>query len=55
MIEMTVRDLIEILEDLDPTLPVVVDSAEAEIAVVRDEMYFVAGSGYQDGPIVKIC
>lgn len=52
---MTVRDLIEILENLDQDLPVVVDEAEAEIAVVRDEMYYVTGQGYQDGPIVKIC
>lgn len=51
---MTVRDLIEILEELPSDLPIVVDSCEADEVVVRDEMYYNAELGYEDGLIVKI-
>ena len=51
---MTVRDLIEILEEFPQDLPVVVDGCEAEQIVVRDEIYFSSDAGYRDGLIIKI-
>ena len=51
---MTVRDLIEILEELPYDLPVVVDGSEVDQVLVRDEVYYTTDLGYQDGEIVKI-
>lgn len=51
---MTVRDLIEVLEELPYDLPVVVESHETEEVVIRDEIYYSAELKYKDGPIVKI-
>ena len=51
---MTVRDLIEILEEMPSDLPVVVESSEADTVVVREEIYYSADLGYEEGPIVKI-
>jgi len=51
---MTVRDLIEILEDLPMDLPVVENGCELTEVLVRDELYLSADSGYKDGQIVKV-
>ena len=54
MIKLTVRDLIEILEEMPYDLPVVVNDNEADEVLLRDEIYYTSDLGYQDGPIVKI-
>lgn len=51
---LTVRELIEVLEDMPPDAVVVVDGDEAEEAVLRDEIYFEDHFGYKEGLIVKI-
>ena len=51
---MTVRELIETLEELPLDLPVVVDSKEVDIIVIRDELYYSEDAGYVDGKIVKL-
>lgn len=51
---MTVRDLIEILEEMPADLPVVVDGSEVDQVLLRDEIYYSADLGYQDGEIIKI-
>ena len=51
---MTVRELIEALEEFPADLPVVTDSYEVELAVERDEIWYSNETGYQDGPIVKL-
>ena len=51
---MTVRDLIEALEELPYDLPVVVNSGEAEEVLVREELYYASDFGYEEGTIVKI-
>lgn len=54
MIHLTVRDLIEILEDMPYDLPVVVNDCEVEEVLIRDEIYYTSDLGYEEGPIVKI-
>lgn len=51
---MTVRELIETLEELPYDLPVVVESHEADEVLIREEIYFTSDFGYQDGMIIKI-
>jgi hypothetical protein len=51
---LTVRDLIEILEELPYDLPVVVNSCEADEVLIRDELYLTQDFGYKEGEIVKI-
>jgi hypothetical protein len=51
---MTVRELIETLEELPLDLPVVENGYEITEIVVRDEIYLTADNGYRDGQIVKV-
>ena len=51
---MTVRDLIEILEELPMDLPVVENGCEITEVLIRDELYLTAENGYQEGMIVKV-
>lgn len=51
---MTVRELIETLEDLPLDLPVVVNSCEVEDIVTREEIYYSSDVGYQEGIVVKL-
>lgn len=53
---MTVRDLIEALEEMPAEAIVVVNGDEAEEVVLRrDEIYFEDHFGYKEGLVVKIC
>ena len=51
---MTVRELIEALEEMPSDLPVVVNSEEVEDILQRDEIYYSSEQGYQEGPIIKL-
>lgn len=51
---MTVRDLIEMLEELPMDLPVVNNENEITEVLIRDEIYFSADGNYKDGQIVKV-
>lgn len=51
---MTVRDLIEILEELPQDYPVTTDSAEITEIVVRDEIYYTEDGLYDEGFVVKL-
>ena len=51
---MTVKELIERLEELDPNATVVVDGSEVEEVVLRDEMFYTAEGLYSEGYIVKL-
>lgn len=51
---MTVRDLIEALEELPYDYPVVVNSCEVDTIVEREEIYYSTDNGYQEGPVIKI-
>ena len=51
---MTVRELIEALEEFPLDLPIVTDGCEITDIVVRDEEYFSADHKYKDGEIVKV-
>ncbi len=51
---MTVRDLIERLEEMPSHLPVCVDGTEVSEVIIRDELHFTADYEYEDGPVVKI-
>ena len=54
---MTVRDLIEKLEEMPSDYPVVtrdVEIVEVSELFLRDEMYLSEDGGYKDGDIVKI-
>lgn len=54
MSSMTVRDLIEALEELPPDYPVATDGAEITEIVVRDEMYYTEDGLYNEGIVVKL-
>lgn len=54
MINLTVRDLIEILEELPYDLPVVVNDCEVNEVLIREEIYLSSDLGYDEGRIVKI-
>lgn len=54
MISVTVRDLIEALEEFPQDYPVVIDGCEVEQIVIRDEIYLSSDIGYTDGLIIKI-
>ena len=51
---MTVRELIEALEEMPQDLPVVADSKEIDIIVIRNEIYYSSDAGYIDGEIIKL-
>ena len=51
---MTVRDLIEILENLPLDLPVVSNDCEITEIVQRNEIYFSEDHQYEEGPIIKV-
>lgn len=51
---MTVRDLIEALEELPADLPVTDSENEITEIFVREEVYFSADHEYKEGLIVKI-
>jgi hypothetical protein len=51
---MTVRDLIEALEELPSDLPVVENECEITDILTREEVYFSADHEYKEGLIVKI-
>lgn len=54
MSSLTVRDLIETLEELPLDLPVVVNDCEATEILIRDEVYFSADHQYTEGIIIKV-
>ena len=51
---MTVRELIETLEEFPQDLPVVVETSEVEQVVIREEVFYSSESGYTDGIILKL-
>ena len=51
---MTVRELIELLEEMPQDLPVCLEGQEITEAVLRDEVYFTAEFQYKDGEIIKL-
>ena len=51
---MTVKELIEILDQLPDDAPVVVDGNEATEVLIREEIYFSEEFDYHEGIIVKI-
>ena len=51
---MTVRELIEELEQFPLDLPVVENGCEITEVVIRDEVYLTSEDGYKDGLIVKV-
>lgn len=51
---MTVRELIETLEQLPLDLPVVENGCEITEVLIRDEIYLTSDNGYKDGQIVKV-
>lgn len=51
---MTVKELIEHLEELPMDYPIVTDEGEVTLVLVRDEIYFTEDHGYREGPIVKL-
>ena len=51
---MTVRDLIEILEQYPQDCHVVADDAEITEVVIRDEVYYTEDNIYDEGLIVKL-
>ncbi len=51
---MTVRDLIEALEELPLDLPVTENECEVTEVLVREEIYFTEDHEYKEGLIVKI-
>ena len=58
MISMTVRDLIEKLEECPPDYPVVVlgdELVEVSEVLIRDELFFTEDHIYKDDLVVKIC
>ena len=51
---MTARELIDILEQFPPDLPVVENGCEITDVFVRDEMYFTEEHRYNEGQIIKV-
>ena len=51
---MTVRELIETLEEYPGDVPVTAESNEIEQVVIREEIYYSSETGYQDGVVVKL-
>lgn len=51
---MTVRELIETLEDLPMDMPVVENGYEITEISIQEEMYFSAEHNYEEGQIVKV-
>ena len=54
MIPLTVRDLIEVLEELPPNYPVVADGTEITEVLIREEIYYTEDQLYEDNVIVKL-
>ena len=51
---MTVRELIEALEELPAEYPVITEGAEITEVLVREEMYLTSEHQYDDGPVIKL-
>ena len=51
---MTVRELIEVLEELPLDYPVIVDGIEATEVLVREETYLTSEQGYNECTVIKI-
>ena len=51
---MTVRELIELLEEFPLDLPVVENGCEITEVLIRDEMYLTSDNGYKEEQIVKV-
>ena len=51
---MTVKELIDTLEEMPLDYPVVVDNVEVTEVLIRDEMYLSSEHGYNDGIVIKI-
>ena len=51
---MTVRDLIEILENYPSDLPVVNGGCEISEVAVREEIYLSEDHIYEEGKVVKV-
>ena len=51
---MTVRDLIEALEELPLDLPVIENGCEISEVLIGDELYFTADHTYEEGQVVKV-
>lgn len=51
---MTVRDLVEALEELPLDLPVTAGGCEISEVLIRDEIYFTADQVYEENVIVKL-
>ena len=51
---MTVKELIDRLEELPQDYPVVVENHEITEIVIRDEIYYTDEYVYKDGLIIKL-
>lgn len=51
---MTVRELIETLEEFPLDLPVTENGFEVTEVLLRDEIYFTEDHQYSEGPIIKV-
>lgn len=51
---MTVRELIETLEEFPLDLPVTENGCEISEVLIRDELYFSEDHEYREGQVVKI-
>ena len=54
MITLTVRELIEALEELPQDYPVVADNMVVSDVVIRDELYSTEEGFYDEGLVVKL-
>ena len=51
---MTVKELIEELEQFPLDLPVVENGCEITEVVIRDELYLTSDNGYKEALVVKV-
>lgn len=51
---MTVKEVIDRLEELPQDYPVATDEGEITLVVIRDEIYYTEDHGYIEGPVVKL-
>jgi len=54
VIPLTVRELIETLEEMPSDYKVVVDGAEVSQILIRDEEYYTEDGTYSEGLIIKL-
>ena len=54
MSSMTVRELIETLEEMPADYPVIAEGAEITEVLVREELYLTGDHQYADGPVIKL-